>query len=232
MNIKIIGLGGIGSVLSEMMSKYVNYLKPEGEDKHKYITLIDGDEYEAKNWERQNFTKIGNKAEIKKNELSEKFKDIVFCSIPFYVDEQVIDGLIKNGDIVFMGVDNHKTRKLVSDYCSNLDDITLISGGNEYTDGNVQIYIRKGGEDITPSLTDYHPEIRNPSDKLPTEMSCEELMNSEPQLYFTNTTVAVIMCWMFYNFIIKKNILNSEVYFDMLTMSSVSRYRRTKTRSK
>lgn len=231
LDIKIIGLGGIGSILSEMISRYVNYLKLENEEE-KCVTLIDGDSFEVKNAERQDFLQLGNKAEIKKEELRRKFRTINFLADPRFVDEYTISDMIKNEDIVLMGVDNHRTRKLVSDYCSTLREVTLISGGNEYTDGNVQLYARKGGEDITPSLTDYHPEIKNPLDKLPTEMSCQELLQSEPQLFFTNATVAVMMCWMFYNINTKNNYESSEVYFDMLTMSSSAKHRRTKTRSK
>jgi len=232
MNIKIIGLGGIGSILSEIISRNINYLRLDNPGEGKNITLIDGDEYEVKNAERQNFLELGNKAEIRKKELETKFREINFEFISAYVDENIISKVIENGDIILLGVDNHKTRKLVSDYCTTLQDVTLISGGNEYTDGNVQLYARKGGEDLTPSLTDYHAEIENPSDKLPTEMSCEELLHSEPQLYFTNATVAVFICQMFYYYVIKNNYYFSELYFDMTIMSTSAKHRKTKTRSK
>jgi hypothetical protein len=101
----------------------------------------------------------------------------------------------------------------------------LISGGNEFTDGNVQLYVRRGGQDLTPDLCKYHPEIANPDDRLPTEMSCEELAQSDPQLYFTNLGVATLMCWTFYNAIVKKSYERSEVYFDILTMNTNSKVR-------
>ena len=76
----------------------------------------------------------------------------------------------------------------------------------------------------------YHAEIENPSDKLPTEMSCEELLHSEPQLYFTNATVAVFICQMFYYYVIKNNYYFSELYFDMTIMSTSAKHRKTKNR--
>jgi molybdopterin/thiamine biosynthesis adenylyltransferase len=221
--IKIIGLGGIGSILSEKCSRFLNY----SEIKTK-ITLIDGDEYETKNLERQEFVNMGNKAKVKMFELQSRFKNMEFESFPFYVNEKVIDTLIESGNIVFLAVDNHKTRKIVSDYVKTLDDITLISGGNDYIDGNVQLFVRKGGEDITPSLTDYHPEIDTPDDKSPDDMSCQELAEAgEPQLYFVNLMAATLMCCTFYN-VLQGDYKFSEVYFDIKRMKADSKIRELK----
>ena len=41
-----------------------------------------------------------------------------------------------------------------------------------------------------PSLTRCHPEIQTPSDSLPTEQSCTELLASTPQILFANLAVA------------------------------------------
>ncbi len=221
MNIKIIGLGGIGSILTDKLCKFLNYSKENDIN----ITLVDGDQYELKNYERQDFNYIGNKAEVKTKELEIKFKQLKINSINQYVNDENISTIIQNKDIVLLGVDNHKTRQLISNYCNCLDEIILISGGNDFIDGNVQIYIRKGGENITPSLCDYHQEIKNPDDKHPDEMSCEELSKSEPQLLFTNLGVATIMCWAFYNVIVKKNYQFCEIYFDILTMKADSKKR-------
>ena len=223
MDIKIIGLGGIGSVLCDEICRFINYSID-----FSYIVLIDGDSYEVKNYERQNFRKFGNKAEVKQKELSSTFGNLNIDSVNSYVNEDNINKLISTGDIVFLGVDNHKTRKIVSNYCNTLQDVTLISGGNEYTDGNVQIYVRREGKDLTPDLCCYHPEIKNSVDKLPNEMSCEELSKSEPQLLFTNLTAATFMCQAFYNVVIQNTIKYSEVYFDILNMKSDSKTRKVK----
>ena len=220
MKILIIGLGGIGSILSNTISRFLNTKNYETK-----ILLIDGDTYENKNVERQEFNGFGNKADVKTRELRSKFNKIIFENHPIYLDENYCNQLLTENSIVFLCVDNHKTRKVVSDFCKNLNNIILISGGNELTDGNVQIYIRKGGKDVTPSLTDYHPEIETPTDKSPDEMSCEELSQSAPQLYFTNFMVAGHMCSAFYNIIERSNATISEVYFDILTMNSKSNFR-------
>ena len=222
MEISIIGLGGIGSVLSNTLSRYVD---SKQSIPNITMNLVDGDEYEFKNLERQEFNGFGNKAEVKTKELRAKFSKIQFNDYQTFLNEITAPEIIKENSIVFVAVDNHKTRRLVSNYAKNLNDIIIISGGNELTDGNVQIYIRKGGIDVTPSLTDYHPEIQNPEDKSPDEMSCEELSKSEPQLYFTNFMVAGYMCSAFYNIIEKNNYKISEVYFDLTTMNASSKTR-------
>ncbi len=220
MNIAIIGLGGVGSALLDPICRFLQYSEKihAGDPK---ITLIDGDSYEEKNRTRQLFLQLGNKAQTKRNECKRRFQDITFDVIEEYVYAENVMEIIKEGTIVFLCVDNHKTRKVVSDHARKLKDVVIISGGNEYIDGNVQIYMKEGGEEITPSLTDYHPEIRNPGDKSPEEMSCEELSKSEPQLLFTNLTVATIMCWVFYAAIVLRNVPANfaEVYFDIENMN-------------
>ena len=221
MEITIIGLGGIGSILSNTISRYLN----SNPSLKTTIKLVDGDDYEFKNTSRQEFFNYGNKASVKQKELSSKFQNIEYIDYPMFLNEDNIGKVINENTIVFLGVDNHKTRKLVSNYAKILNDVIIISGGNELTDGNVQIFIRKGGLNVTPSLTDYHPEIEKPTDKSPDEMSCEELSKSEPQLYFTNFMVAGYMCLSFYNIIEKNNYKVSEVYFDILTMNANSKTR-------
>ena len=146
-----------------------------------------------------------------------------------YVNSENVGQCIKEGDVVFACVDNHKTRKVVSDYASKLNNILLISGGNEWVDGNIQIYSRKEGKDVTPRLTDYHPEISNPADQSPDEMSCEELSQSDPQLLFTNLSVATLMCWAYYNEVEKGKSGVSEVYFDINQMALDAKVREPKS---
>jgi molybdopterin/thiamine biosynthesis adenylyltransferase len=221
MNIKIIGLGGVGSILSERLCRFLNFASDVDAD----LTLIDGDTYEQKNYERQEFSTFGNKAEVKATDLSLQFPQLGLDVYPAFINETTVSAVINEGDVVFLCVDNHKTRMIVNNYCKNIKNVTLISGGNELTDGNVQTYIRRDGKDVTPDIASYHPEIANPDDKLPDEMSCEELSNSEPQLYFTNLGVATIMCWSFYNAIVKEKLEASEVYFDITKMNTLAQNR-------
>lgn len=221
-NIQIIGLGGIGSILCDSLCRFMNY-----DQNNKYhVILMDGDAYESKNSSRQSFNTFGNKAIVKESEIRLQYEKITTENIPKYISESNIHTHIKSNSVVFLCVDNHATRKLVSDYCKSLDDIILISGGNEFTDGNVQIYIRKNGVDITSNLTDYHPEIQNPADKNPDDMSCQELAFSSPQLLFTNLTVATIMLWVFYSIVNTHTCKFGEIYFDIESMSVLPKERK------
>ncbi len=190
MAIKVIGLGGIGSQLISPLCRYLDSQK----DGSIQIVVIDGDAYEARNADRQEFLDVGNKAEITAARMRRDLPGLLIEAKPEYVTEENVFFMINNGDIVFLGVDNHATRKLVSDRCRELEDVALISGGNELIDGNVQIYLRIGGKELSAPITYLHPEIEHPRDRNPAEMSCEELASSGvPQLIFTNLTAAVLM---------------------------------------
>ena len=238
-NIKVIGLGGIGSWLVQFIAKYARFTMLQ--NKKISITCIDGDSYDSLNRPRQNFENLGNKARIKMLELKSEYDKYVppgytlenfqFKSIDDYVSGDNIKSLICEGDVVFLCVDNHKTRRLVSKHCKNLDDIILISGGNDITVGNIQIYQKKEGEEITSDLCAYHPEIENPRDKAPYELSCEELQESAPQLLFTNVMVATLMCCAYYNLLTKKININNQIgeaYFDICTLKCDSKLRKPK----
>jgi molybdopterin/thiamine biosynthesis adenylyltransferase len=211
LEIKAIGIGGIGCALLPFLCRYLQYA---GEPAR--LTLIDGDRFERRNAPRQAFSHLGNKAEVKSRELAREFEALVFRAVPEYVTDDNVARLLGPGDIVFLMVDNHASRNLVSRHVSSLADFSLISGGNDEEDGNVQIYVRRGGRDLTPSLARYHPEIAHPQDRHPATLSCEELMAAgAPQLLFANLMVASLMLNAFYA--LRQGRLNySEVYLDLV----------------
>lgn len=219
MQFTIIGLGGIGSSLADFVSRYISYLNT---DEH-IITLIDGDSYALDNAQRQVFDELGEKAEITARRLTERFtnqghENLCFEAISEYVTPENAEFYIEENSIVLLAVDNHKTRKVVSDHCVELKNITLISGGNDLEDGNIQVFIKRENIEITPPITFMHPEIENPEDKLPTEMNCEELAVSEPQIYFANLEAAIGMCSALRQVLTIEEIKAfpyNEVYFDL-----------------
>jgi molybdopterin/thiamine biosynthesis adenylyltransferase len=194
LDIKVIGIGGIGCALLPHLARYLQASREAAR-----LTLVDGDAFQARNGDRQAFVELGNKAKVKATELARQFEELSFRAIQEFVTPENVGQIIRSGDVVFLGVDNHKTRRLVSDHCQALADVTLISGGNDYTDGNVQVYQRCGGRDVTLPLTRFHPEIAEPKDRSPHEMSCDELLvEAAPQLLFTNLAVASAMLNAFY----------------------------------
>jgi hypothetical protein len=201
--VKVIGLGGIGCVVLQYLTVFLKSL-----GRPLRLVLIDGDAFEAGNTRRMVFQKLGNKAEVKAAEVAAWLGacDVSVVAVPEYVTADNVERLIRPGDHVLLCVDNHPTRKLVSDHCGRLADVALFSGGNEGalpprergTYGNVQVYLRQGGRDVTAPLTRFHPEIADPKGKMPTDVNCAELAVSTPQILFTNLAVASAMLSAFF----------------------------------
>jgi hypothetical protein len=196
--IKVIGLGGVGSIVARFGAMF---LAPLTADRSARLVLIDGDSFEPSNATRMFFPSFGNKATVVRDGLRDHFSEsrLEITAIEEYVTHQNVSRLLHGGDIVLACVDNHATRKLLSDFCAaSLADVVLISGGNDGigadasgrvrhgTYGNCQVYIRSSGEDRSPSLTRYHAEIQKPVDRLPTDQSCTEMLISTPQLLLAN----------------------------------------------
>lgn len=212
MNIKLIGVGGIGTALVPSLARYLEYRKGP----RSRLTLVDGDEFEGGNRSRQDFERAGNKATAKAEELALRFERVSFRAIPEFVSPDNVERVIVAEDVILLAVDNHATRRLVSNYCESLPAVTLISGGNEYTDGNVQVYVRKGSQALNKPITYAHPEIEQPEDKLPADEGCERLIaTSAPQLLFTNLAVGAAMLAAFYAVVEMGDVPFDELYLDI-----------------
>src|SRR5262245_11056730 len=196
---KLIGLGGVGSIFARYGAVFLAALRREGR-----LVLIDGDVFEERNSSRMLFPRLGNKADVVRAELDPVLERSLLAleSIPEYVTDESAARLIQEGDVVILCVDNHATRRTVGRRVSELRDGILISGGNDGvgtdsagtlrhgTYGNVQIHVRSAGEDLTPPLERFHPEIANPADRSPADLACAALLVSTPQLLFTNLATA------------------------------------------
>ncbi len=202
-SIKVIGLGGVGGIVGRYVAVFAASMHKDAR-----LVFIDGDKFEPSNSSRMLFGRHGNKAVVVQSELKSRFKHskLSLECIKEYVRPDNISRLIRSGDIIILCVDNHATRKLVGEHCAKLRNVCLISGGNDGvgkdstgsvrrgTYGNVQVHLRRQGKDLSPGLCDYHPEIRNPADKLPHELNCTELIASKPQILFSNLAVASAIC--------------------------------------
>lgn len=237
LKVKVIGTGGIGLCVLPTLSRFLNYSSDQFPSVE--VSLIDGDVFEEKNKARQSFGELGSKSSVTAAEYSKEFERLQFKDHPTYIDDHNVNQLIKEKDIVLLCVDNHKTRKLVSDRAAELNDVTIISGGNDWTDGNVLIHIRRDGKDLTPAMTSkFHPEIANPTDKHPSEVvvkkGCQAAAPAAPQLLITNNLIAANMLAAFYNIVdsfqvkavMEKPAKFAEVYCDVATLCSVTRERK------
>jgi hypothetical protein len=198
-SVKLIGLGGVGQIVARYGALFLASLGSEVR-----FVLIDGDTFEPANASRALFGRCGNKAAVLREELLGYFSEssLWLESVEEYVAPDNIDRLIHDADIVLLAVDNHATRRLLADACARLNDVCLLSGGNDGvgkdgsgtfrrgTYGNVQAYVRRNGQDVTTPLTRHHTEIAHPTDRLPSDQSCTELIASVPQILFTNLAVA------------------------------------------
>ena len=223
--IKVIGAGGIGLHLLPPLCRFLNY---HAEIDSADIHIIDGDEFEARNQERQAFDELGNKAEVTQRTYADEYRNLMFIAHSTYLTEDNIVFHIRDNDVIFCCVDNHSTRKIVIERCQELDDVVLISGGNDLTDGNVSVYVREGGEDITRCPLEVYPEIANPpeGDKNPgdvdedREAGCDADAEAAPQIVFANNMIAALMCNAFYNITLDQHRRYGDVYMDIVSNSA------------
>jgi hypothetical protein len=93
--------------------------------------------------------------------------------------------------------------------------LVLVDGDTFDPTTNTKRMFFNEGQDLTVAIEKYHPEIKNPKGKMPTEMDCVELAFSQPQILFTNMAVASTMLSMFYTFLCGE-LEHQEVKFDIL----------------
>ena len=227
-DVKVVGLGGIGSTVAYGMAQFLAFRAPGAR-----LFLVDGDVYEERNRERMRFAASGiNKAMAQAEELGAAFGDAVsVIPVNRWATPSTIHKLMTESDLVFLCVDNHKTRKLASNRAARLADCVLISSGNDGVEdgrtgtfGNVQVYIRRKGRNATNPLTRFHPEIARPRDKRPDEMGCVELAATAVQIGITNLAVASAALSAFYAWYCGA-LEHEEIYLDILrgSMTGVKR---------
>lgn len=203
-SVKLVGLGGVGGIAARYLTLFLRNL-----DEDLDLVLIDGDAFAPGNGARMAFTRLGNKAEVVRDELLPLVQRsrLTLRAVPEFVGPENLGRLLRAGDVVLLAVDNHATRRLVSGHCERLANITLISAGNDGVEqtpegrqlrgtfGNVQIHLRRGGREISPTLTAYHPELVAARDRLPEPTrddgpDCIELAPSAPQILCANLMAA------------------------------------------
>jgi len=216
--ILVIGLGGVGTALLAPLCRYLAYSRVGTRIP---LILLDGDDFEGRNRERQDFQGAGNKAQVKAREMRQIFPELSVRAVSEFVTPANVSFYIGSEDLIFLTVDNHASRRIVSHHCEGLDSTVLISGGNEWSDGNMQIYVRQGGKDLTSPLTRFHPEIEDAVDTTALFSCDEEVRKGEPQLLFTNLTVASHMLNTLYA-LITGGLSYEEIYFDIVLGKSVS----------
>lgn len=95
--------------------------------------------------------------------------------------------------VIFVCVDNAKTRYEVSRCVERMDNVLLINGGNEKTTGHVTLYERSGGVALDPPLYELYPDVAAGTDVRPDERHCDAVAPKHDQIALTNSMIADVM---------------------------------------
>jgi len=223
----LVGAGGIGTWLAPGLVRLLEWKYPGSG-----LIIVDGDSYEEKNRERQEFTKLGNKAVVKANELIPQFPNTTIIPVPKWVVSDDFTGvtdedspkitasqLIRENDVVFAVVDNFAARKILFDAASQLHNIDVFTGGNDDDlFGSIYHYQKRDGVEITAHPAEFHPEYHNPPDKNPGELSCQDRAKIEggTQLLATNMAVSAYILGRVQKTIVsQEKPEETEIFFDL-----------------
>lgn len=226
----VVGAGGTGSWLTAGLIRLLEWKYPGSG-----LIIVDGDTYEAKNKERQDFTKLGNKAVVKATELAPQFPNTTVIPVAKWVvsddfggvavndDDEVgkipVSHLIRENDVVFAMVDNFAARKIIFDAARDIANIDVFTGGNDDNlFGSVYHYQRRDNVDITAHPGEFHHEYDNPPDKNPGELSCQDRAKIEggTQLLATNMAVASFLLGRVHHVLVSNQSPDqAEIFFDL-----------------
>lgn len=189
-----IGAGGTGSYLFPSLIRYLEtYARESGEEYT--VTVIDGKEVAASKLERQLF--FGRHAgDNKALALAQQYETDpnVVIAVPKYLDDTNISG-VAEGDVILIAADNFPVRARIERRALELNNVTIINGGNEMHDGSLQLFIRRNGENITPPMSQGHPELLQDDGMDPAGLSCEQIaeLPGGQQTIIANMMSAVAM---------------------------------------
>lgn len=170
----LVGAGGTGSILFPALLRYLESYHGN-RDEQFTLTVIDGKEVAASKLHRQLFfgRYAGNpKATALVEQYDADPKTVI--AVPRYLDDTNIKGIRENA-VVLIAADNFPVRARIEEHAKTLANVTVINGGNEMTDGSLQVYVRREGNDVTPPLSQGHPEILRDDGRDPAALSCQQI---------------------------------------------------------
>lgn len=246
LNIYVIGCGGIGGYLIDMLpmaisSLSLDMLQAAGKPIDKYLnnagnislplvvdhlTLIDGDTFNPRNALRQGCgtgSKLVQRMRALQDSMLRKsyLQRLKVHGVNAYINPLNMDDIIpavglpndanaeadeefsmsfhrKDTSVIFLCVDNAKTRYEVSKYAEHhMSDVIVINGGNEKTTGHVTVFEVVNGVKKDPNLYEVYPNINDTADKRPDELACTSIAPQHDQIAVTNSIVANVMMAMF-----------------------------------
>ena len=207
-----LGAGGTGGHIAPHLYRLLYSL-----DRPARYIICDGDVVEAKNLVRQNFAPADlgeNKARV----LAERYASVFGMEaeyVPSFIEDMdTLMELITPKDwelephsykktpemVVLLGaVDNNKSRQLCHKAFYQSRDLIYIDSGNGEFSGQVICGVRRNGRTVFKPVGGVMPELLKDTDKFPSELSCAEAAQSDPQSMAANITAATAVVDMVYN---------------------------------
>lgn len=181
------------------------------------FVICDGDIVELKNLDRQNFVPADlgeNKARI----LAERYSTVLGMEteyVPNFIETlpelmALIAPNLWETDgfrnryaaemVILLGcVDNNRTRQLCHEAFRQSEDLVYIDSGNGSYTGQVVCGVRRNGHTMRKPIGSVHPEMLRITDKFPSELSCAEAAQADPQSIVANVMAATAVLTMVYN---------------------------------
>jgi hypothetical protein len=217
-NIVLIGVGGTGGNLAPMLARIIS-----GNEKVT-LTLVDGDEVETSNLERQPYlaSDVGmNKAETLSTKLNMAF-DLSTLFFTEYINAPSdLEKLFtctrydsKRLNILISCVDNHLARSVMERYFDSQETIVYIDSANEDYYGDVVLGLKSSNMTYLKTRGMYRPLEVFSGKKRVKNRSCEIKMNDNPQYLPANQMAATIILKMLSDIIIESSINTHFVNFD------------------
>ena len=211
--IVMLGAGGTGGHIAPHIYRLLYAL-----DRPARFIICDGDIVEQKNLVRQNFSEADlgkNKARV----LAERYSRVFGIEteyVPNFVE--TVDALmeliqpldwkrdqyewktVKEMVMLIGAVDNNRSRQVCHKAFSQSKELIYIDSGNGEFSGQVVCGVRRNGRTVQKPVGSVYPELmRDKGDKFPTELSCAEAAQSDPQSMAANITAATAVVDMVYN---------------------------------
>lgn len=206
-HIYIIGAGGVTSYLLPPLLKILS---------HQYktppkITIFDGDNLEARNFERQLFHVLDVTAKRNKAEALVRMYRMEYPVGELEaVNEYFYDGLeLEDNSLVFVCVDNHVARKAALFVCDK-HFCNAILAANEFTDAQSIWYSPFNAGNILDPRVKY-PEIltdESEDPRRPESCTSEAALEKTPQLPIFNMAAAAYalqLFWFYYRSVLEMN---------------------------
>lgn len=209
----------------------------------KSLTLIDGDSFSGHNALRQAAV-TGSKLEIQLSKIRNQdafttwLHDCTLQGYNIFLNPSNIFNVFeipkieekkwhqtqkRRKHVIFLCVDNHKTRYEVTRFAEeNLHNCIIINGGNNKTTGNVTVYEKRDGVALDPPIYKIYPEVTADADRRPDEVGCGNVTLHNDQTAITNNIIASLMLNIFRIRLVEGNLERKTVRRDPVTKKNIT----------